>query len=254
MDFIFLIQARLGSTRLPGKMLLKVYSNKSLLEVVYQRVLLSKYANNENVFVVTSHNTEDDILEKYLVQKNIKYYRGDEDNVYKRFLDFMISHNFDTKYIFRICGDNPLVEPIFIDEMVQYLKKEDTDYLSYKDNNGKPAILTHYGFFCESINLSAFEQANSLITSDYEKQNVTPIFYNSDHFKKIFFKMPDILNKHDYRFTVDTKEDLYIIKNILNSFHEHGFTYKDVVRMVENNPLLLKNMKENILMNSKEQK
>ena len=254
MDFTYLIQARLGSTRLRGKMLLEIYNNKTLLELVYQRVLLSNNANPDNVFVLISNNPSDDIFEYYLIEKNINYFRGEEDNVYERFHNFLITSKIETKYIFRICGDNPLIEPIFIDEMAQYLKKNvDVDYLSYKDHKDIPAILTHYGFFCESIKLSTFKKAKCLINNNYEKQHVTPIFYNSQYFNKKFLDMPSILKNHEYRFTVDTKEDFNNIKYILKDFKNYNYSYMDVINLVENNPVLLERMQERILLNRKEQ-
>ncbi len=253
MDFIFLIQARLGSTRLPEKVLMKVFDNITLLELVYKRVLISKNSRKENVFVLTSKNPIDDRLEQYLIEKNINYFRGEENNVYKRFLDFLEKYKIDAKFIFRICGDNPFIEPLFINEMAHYLSdNENIDYLSYKDYKNIPAILTHYGLFCEAIKLSAFKKAKSLINNEYEKEHVTPIFYHTEYFNSVFLNMPDILYGKEYRFTVDTKEDMDVIMKILKNFKNVNFSYFDILEIIKKDNFILKKMLKNIIKNGKE--
>jgi len=253
MKYIFLIQARMSSSRFSQKIVTKLKGNISLLEFVYQRVLLAKCATRDNTIILISSNSNDDKLEKFLISKNIKYYRGDESNVYKRFYDYLKLQSQHYDYIFRICADNPFLEPQFINEMINFIENSNfkIDYLSYKDNKGTPTILTHYGFFCEMIKYSSFLIARNYITTDAQKEHVTPIFYKFDFFKTYFINIPDCLSNKEYRFTIDTKEDAKIIKEILCGFNNINFSYLDIIRKVEDNYYFQVKMFENIQLNIK---
>ena len=254
MDFQFLIQARSGSTRLPKKVLAKIYDRITLLEFVYHRVLLSNQANSENTWILTTSSSSDDSLVSFLKEKNINYYRGNEDDVFDRFEQFLISIDSKADYFFRICCDNPFIETTFINEMTDYIESNNSDsidYLSYKNNKGKPAILTHWGFFCEAIKRESFLQAHKYITKSYQREHVTPIFYQSDYYQAHFLTMPSILNDKEYRLTVDTNEDLIIIESLLNKLKTINFSYIDILNFVKDNPTLLNNMRINMQNNIK---
>jgi spore coat polysaccharide biosynthesis protein SpsF len=249
MDFQFLIQARSGSTRLPKKVLAELCDDMTLLELVYHRVLSSHRANPDNTWILTTTSSCDDKLVSFLEEKHINYHRGNENDVFGRFSQFLISSESKADYFFRICCDNPFIETTFINEMTDYIESHNCDtldYLSYKNDKGKPAIITHWGLFCEAIKRVAFLQSHKHITEPYQREHVTPIFYQSDYYQAHFLLMPSVLCDKEYRFTVDTKEDLVIIKSLFNRLKTMSFSYIDLLNSVEDNPTLLDDMRINI--------
>lgn len=228
MEFIFLIQARLGSYRLPKKVLKPVFQELTLLEVIYERVLLSKHANHENIYVLTSENIIDDELVNFLKSKNIKFFRGSELNVFDRFSSFLKSCNIQPAYFFRICSDNPFLEPLFIDKMcvsaINSINHE--DYISYVDFDGTPIIQKKYGLFCELIKTSTFLQYK-LGEDEYSKENVTAFLYNSDIYKKIYLKLP--FENKSFSLCIDTNDDYLKALIIFNKLNKINFDYLEVI-------------------------
>lgn len=228
MDFIFLIQARLGSNRLPKKVLKPVFEELTLLEVIYERVLLSKHANHENIYVLTSENIIDDELVNFLKSKNIKFFRGSELNVFDRFSSFLKSCNIQPAYFFRICSDNPFLEPLFIDNMCESVINSSNleDYISYIDFDGTPIIQKKYGMFCELIKTSTFLEYK-LGEDDYSKENVTAFLYNSDIYKKIYLTLP--FENKSFSLCIDTKDDYFKSLSIFQKLKKVNFVYTELI-------------------------
>ncbi len=237
MNFNFLIQARMQSTRFPGKALEKIYKDYTLIDIVYKRVMMANFSDDLNVIVLTTNKSQDDPLVEHLKRKNIRYFRGDESNVYKRYKNFFQSISLRPDYFFRICSDNPFIEPAFLDDLSNIIINGDSDfdYFSHRTPDGTPSILTHYGFFGELIRTESFMNARQFMKEDYFKEHVTPVFYKTDHFKASFIEMDAALKNNVPHFNVDTKEDLEIIKNIIAELDTIDYTFKDVMEVVEAN-------------------
>lgn len=251
MSLIFLIQARLGSSRLPNKILKHIFRTKTLLDFSYNRLLISKHITSNDITVLTTNSRIDDKLCDHLFKKNIKFYRGLESNVFERFYNFIIHLNEDNKYFFRICADNPFIEPIFLDKIINFIKHNDHyDYISY--GNKLPGILTGLGLFAEAIKTETFKRAYKLNRDSYQNEHVTPIFYeNKNIFKCKFFSIPQVLNSNKYRFTVDTIEDLDVIRSIISKLNIMDFSYTDILNLIMKDEIILSKMKMNILNNQK---
>jgi len=248
MRFVFLMQARLGSTRFPGKMLEDIRPGTTLLETVYNRVLLAKEATPDNVFVVTSVSSKDDKLVELMENKGIKYSRGDEENVYKRFYDFLFSYEPKPDYVIRVCADNPFLEPEFVDEITDYLKNASqptADYVTYMDSSGRSSMGTQYGFFVEAIKCEAYMRANELGLTEIEKEHVTPQFYKEDNrplqFSTHFLPMPKLIDMVPYRFTIDNADDFHVVRTVAKELPEK-FSYREVVGVAQKYPELLNMM------------
>jgi len=255
METCYLIQARIGSSRYNGKVLSRVTDDLVLIDLVYKQLLRAKGANRNNIYVLTTNNTSDDRLVEHAKQNNMLYFRGDETNVFKRFQEFFKESKITHDYFFRICSDNPFIEPTFIDKMAEVAIGVDNklyDYISYQSHDGKPAILTHYGLFCELIRVDAFKMAASIMKTDYQQEHVTPIFYQSEYFKTKYIKMPDVLRDKTYRFTIDTKVDADAIKEIIKKLDIDKFTYLDAINVIEKEPQLIGIMKKSTGQNPKE--
>ena len=253
MNYIFLIQARSSSTRFPKKVLSEITEGKTLIEAVYERIKIADEASADNIWVLIPKGKKNDDLAKFLKKKNIPHWRGPEEDVYLRFLQFLNTQKTKPDYLFRICSDNPFIEPLFIEKVTDFLNKSKDlpDYISYKDSSGKPAILTHSGFFCEAVKYSAFIEAQYHITNDEQKMHVTPIFYKNNKFKAKFLAMPKFNSKY-LRCTIDTKEDFDIAKDIYKLVkNKEKFSYKDILDIIYKNPKFITFMIENIKKNKK---
>lgn len=247
MNFSFLIQARMGSSRFPNKALEKIYKDYRLIDIVYHRVMMANFSEPLNVIVLTGESRKDDELAAYLANKNIIYFRGDEENVYKRYKNYFESISLRPDYFFRICGDNPFIEPTFLDDLSGLIihEEHEEDYFSHKGPDGTPSILTHYGLFGELIKTESFMEAQPLMKEEGYKEHVTPVFYQTDHFNTRFIDMDESLKNSSLRLTLDTKEDLEIAKKIIAELDTIDFTFKDVLEVMEAHPEYLNALKQN---------
>jgi spore coat polysaccharide biosynthesis protein SpsF len=235
MDFSIIIQARMGSTRLPSKTMMKI-KNKSLLDYVYNQVSHSK--NISKIIIATTTLSEDDIIVNYANSKNILVFRGDSENVLDRF--YQCAKKFHLKNIVRITADNPLIDPIIIDSCIAEFDKNDYDYVSNtisKKNNAWQYDLNRfpYGMAVESFSFNSLEKAWKNAKLKSEKEHVTPyIIKNHDYFHLGFIK-----NNDDYsniRLTVDHKEDFELIKHLIeNVAFNKFFKISDIIKYLKNN-------------------
>ncbi len=247
MRFIFLIQARLGSTRRPGKTLTPIKGDITLLESVHSRVLQAKEAQKDTIYVLTSNSSQDDPLVTFMEERGIRYGRGSEQDVYGRFRDFLAIQNPKPDYVIRVCCDNPFLDPEFIDEMTDFLKSTDEhpEYITHMDSTGHSSMATHYGFFTEAISYESYMRANDMDLTEIEREHVTPHFYKSGKFSTHFLPMPLELEQHPYRFTVDTEDDLRVVRTVAAELPD-TFSYRDVIATAQKYPELMKIMAERV--------
>ncbi len=163
MDFSIIIQARMGSTRLPSKTMMKI-KNKSLLDYVYNQVSHSKKISK--IVIATTTLSEDDTIFNYANSKNILVFRGDSENVLDRF--YQCAKKFHLKNIVRITADNPLIDPIIIDLCIEEFNKKDYDYVSNtisKKNNVWQYDLNGFphGMAIEAFSVSSLEKIEEYI-------------------------------------------------------------------------------------------
>jgi len=196
-DYLCIIQARLSSSRLPAKVMLDL-DGKIVLERVYESLLNSQRI--DTIVVATSTEVSDNIIENKLKSLNIKYYRGNLNNVLKRFYDTAIEYN--PKNIIRITADNPLMDGKIIDDLIKI----------YENNNAEYSMFSNaiYGLSAEVFSFKALEKAYSNARNEFDKEHVTPYIkdnakcYIEDIEKK--YKVPNL------SITIDTLAD-YITMN-----------------------------------------
>ena len=121
MQFSIIIQARLGSSRLPGKVLIN-YKNYTLLSVLHQR--LKRSQKIKDVIIATTKKREDNEIVKFCKNNSIKYFRGSENNVLNRY--YQTAKKFNIKNIIRITADCPFIDPTILDKMIIEFKKKKT--------------------------------------------------------------------------------------------------------------------------------
>jgi len=232
-----IIQARMTSTRLPGKVLLPVYQSESfrltMLEAVINRIKNSKTINK--IIVATTVNKSDDpIVELCQSLENIKIFRGDENNVLERYYLAAKENNLST--IIRITSDCPVIDPLIIDQLVNKYNNNNYDYVSNILERTYPR-----GLDAEVFSFEALKKANDSASSELEKEHTTIYIYSHP----LEFNLGSYCQSEDrseYRLTIDTEDDLRLIQNIYNELYntKPNFDQEDIIKLLENNPEWLK--------------
>jgi spore coat polysaccharide biosynthesis protein SpsF (cytidylyltransferase family) len=229
-DAAIIIQARMGSTRLPGKSLMEI-SGKPLIWHVVERAKKSKASK---VLLATTTEEKDDSLAEFAGKNGIPLFRGDLDDVLDRY--YQAAKTTGAKIIVRITGDSPLVDPQLIDLAIRKLESGGFDYVS----NGKQPWMD--GFDVEAFTFAALERAWKEAKMASEREHVTPYMKNSGKFKLFYFENDPRLD--GVQCSVDRENDLKLVREIyfrmLAKGLDHDFTYKDVIALFESEPALLK--------------
>ena len=241
MNIGIIVQARLGSTRLPGKLLLPFSEGKTLLEFV-----LNRFASVENikVIVATSVNSNNDALEVFLKEKGFLVFRGDEDDVLERFIGAADAYGLDG--IVRICSDNPFLDSDAIKCLVSSAyENPNCDYVGFRIND-KPSILTHFGFWGEYVSLNALKRVREITDEQSAHEHVTYYVYQHEEmFNCKWLKAPAFLEgRNDIRLTIDTIEDLENAKKLHSSLLSSvgNYNLKDIVDYLDSHSDLTDSM------------
>jgi len=232
MNIIAIIQARLGSNRLAGKVLKKL-GNHNLLYYVLKRCQKSKLLND--VVVATTTKKIDDPIEEYAISMGIKVFRGSEKDVLKRYVD--AAQKFQADPIVRITADCPLIDPDIIDEIISLYKNEPSDYTFIE---GFPR-----GSDCaEILSYSALVKAlkeTQLDETYYREHVMTYLTDNPDRFTLNIKKAPNLFNTRSYRLCVDEQADLNLVRIICNHFLPRlDFSLHEILSFLETNKELWK--------------
>lgn len=245
-----IIQARTGSTRLPEKLIKEFYNKQSVLDILLKRI--KNEAPNLPIIVATTTDQNDDKIIKVCEQNDILYFRGSEANVLDRFTQTAESYHLD--HIIRICADNPFFDIKSTLDLVNSMEEE-TDYLSFSVQNGKPSITTHFGFWGEITTLSALKNVQKNTDSPLHFEHVTSHLYsNSDLYNIKLIPFPDSLSQRtDLRFTLDTLEDFKLYKLIYKEHigESNQIDLNSLIRFIDNKKDYLEVMKSQIIQNSK---
>lgn len=208
---VCIIQARMGSSRLPGKVI-RDLCGKPMIEHIYDRVKKVKLINE--VIIATTTSNQDNILCNVLEQKNIKYYRGSEDDVLGRYTE--VAKKTKADIIIRITGDCPLVDPMLINDVIKRFLEKEYDYMSPKSECGLIR-----GLDTEIFTFDALKKADVLAKDNVSREHVTLYMYrNPDKFKIGLFPIPAHLNNTQIRLTVDEIQDYRLINTIYNILYE----------------------------------
>lgn len=210
MKTAFLVQARMGSTRLPQKVLLPFYNNNCILELLVNK--LSQIANTK-IIIATSVSSENDVIEQFCKEHSVICFRGEENDVLKRFIDAAEANGVER--IIRICSDNPFLELNSIKKLVEVGNKSDAEYISF-NIDGFPSIKTHFGFWTEYVSLDALKKVQRLTDEKLYHEHVTNYIYsNPAIFKVEWIEGPSCLKgRSNIRLTIDTLEDFANAQNV----------------------------------------
>jgi spore coat polysaccharide biosynthesis protein SpsF len=229
---VIIIQARMGSTRLPGKVIKRV-SGIPLLLLQYQRLSLSKLA--DQIVIATSTNPNDSSIVKLCLDHAIMYFKGSESDVLKRYYD--AATFFKADIIVRINSDCPLIDPRVVDKVINaFLSSGQT--VDYASNILEETYPT--GMHVEVFSYNAIKKASERHTQLDEKEHVTPYIYRNPSIFKLL-SVTNSINLSMHRWTVDYEEDFEFISQIIKKKIKNNIdtSMNQIVEFLDNNPKLL---------------
>jgi len=227
MKVVALVQARMGSTRLPGKVL-KSIVGKPMIELLLAR--LSQSSELDEIVVATSEEKQNDHLQAVVESLGFRFTRGSEKDVLSRFYESAKFVGADV--IVRITGDCPLVDPALVDHCIKGYKNSNVDYFS----NINPATYPD-GLDIEVMSFESIERANDETNSKSDREHVTPYIRNSDSFLKSSIQHAEDLS--NLRWSVDEPEDLIVVTNVFEHFSPNiFFDWKQVLELRRSHPKL----------------
>ena len=232
------IEARMGSLRLPGKVMKEILG-KPILQITAERAMKSKLLNE--VIVATTTNPRDDVIVDMCKKNNILYYRGSEDDVLDRVLNAAKSRN--AEIIVELISDNPLIDSNVIDQIVQFYLDNDYDYVS----NFIPKVTFPTGIGAQVFSTDLLDEVSTL-TSDLEdleytknRENVTwYIYHHKEKYKVGNFEASGIFRNPKIRLDLDNPEDFELIKKIYENFNSLNVSLEEVLEYLNKNPELIK--------------
>lgn len=234
--FGIIIEARMGSSRLPGKILRKVNNENSALEFLLKR--LSKKYGKKILIIATTKSYKDDVIEVFAKKKKYKIYRGSENDVCDRVIK--AAKFFKIKHIIEITSDCVLIDTNLIDECLKVYNHHKVDYVSNCEFRSYPD-----GMDVQIFKLSTLIKSYKLMKTNYDKENVTTqIRRDRKNFKKINLFAPQKLFYPKLGLTLDTIEDLNLIKKIIKHFKnkvkKNNFDCEDIIKYLQSNRSLMK--------------
>ena len=224
-----IIQARMGSRRLSGKVLMNITNQETILQHVIKQLRFCKTV--DKIIVATTLNQEDDKIVEVSKKLDIESFRGDEKNVLDRY--YQCAKKFSINTIVRITADCPLIDPIILDNVLEIFLSGHYDYVSNTITRTFPD-----GTDVEVFSFSALEKSWQDAKLPSEKEHVTPFMKNNP----ALFNLKNVKNNHDLsdlRWTVDEKDDLILIKKIIQKIPKKPILMDDILRLFSDEPELI---------------
>jgi len=232
MNYGIVIQARMSSNRLPGKVLLEI---EGLPMLFRQADRLMHMMQEIPIIIATSDEDSDNPIQLMCNDYGIRCFRGSLDNVMGRFISCADEYNLD--FIVRVGGDDPLIDPECCKSLISAHKKENYDFLYASNKEGWP-----YGAAAELISVKKLKEAHKKTTSSFYREHTIPYFFdNSENFNMKRVIAPSHICRPNYFLTVDFPEDLELIRKIFKHLKSCGdyFSFKKVIDLIDQNPELL---------------
>jgi len=231
MTNVGIIQARMGSTRLPGKMMLPL-DNAHVIEHDVHRALQAEKL--DEVVVATTNKKQDDILARYARRAGSTVFRGSEDDVLRRV--YQAATKYDADNIVRITGDCPLLAPACIDTVVETLQQTNADYVSNIIGRTFPR-----GLDVEAFTLESFSRVADEATESHHREHVTPYYREQDNrfttqniTSKEVFEDDRLYDRTDLRLTLDEADDYELLRRIYSDISfEDTLSIADAIAFVD---------------------
>ena len=238
---IAIIEARMTSSRLPGKHLMKADGKPMLMHLVNR---LSKIKLLDNIVIATTINSQDDKLESLAESLNVGCFRGSEDDVMGRVVGAGEKYNADI--VCEVTGDCPIIDYELVEHAITTFLSSEVDYLQYGCKGGLPDGMGSQVFY-----LDALRKSEKMTKHKYDREHVTPhIINNPDIFSSLYLEAPASLKYPHIAVTLDEFEDYVLIKKIIEYFSDlnKNFGCLDVIKLLNKNSAW-REINKNILRN-----
>lgn len=230
MNKVAIIQARMSSARLPGKVLREI-NGEPLLAYQIRRARRAKLI--DTLVVATSLSNTDDEISDFCRKFQIECFRGSKNDVLNRY--YRCAKKYNADIVIRLCADNPLVDPVTIDELIQFYMTSKVDYAS----NGCPPETTTFpdGADLEVFSMEALKRAHLEASSSHDREHVTFYLWKYGN----GFSTAQFTSQNDwseYRYTVDYPEDFEVVRFVIKELsRRQSFGHlEEIVRIIEQNP------------------
>ncbi len=221
-----IIQARMGSTRLPGKVLMKI-EDISILEHIVRRLKAVNGVNKE--IIATSTKQDDNAIVEFCKDGGIPCVRGSEENVLERF--GLVAKKYPADIYIRATGDNPMIDIKLIEDMLVFFLERNLTYTCYKKYplGSGVEIFTHEAL-CEALKKA---------DKSYELEHVTPYMYQRMNGGKVEYYTSDV-DDSKIRMTIDTENDMQFAKEMFKRLYKNNqfFGVSEIKEVLKQEPLL----------------
>ena len=225
MKILAIIQAKMNSVRLPGKVMMDIGGHLMIDWVITRTNLSSKISQT---IIATTENEFDDPLVSWCINNGHNFFRGSEEDVLSRF--YLCAKHYNADLIVRVTADDPLKEPKVLDKAVDKLLNSNADYCSNTVDVTYPE-----GLDIEVFTFAALEKANNEAKLPSEREHVTPYIWKNPN----LFNIIQIKNDRDlssWSMTVDTSDDMEFIRNLINKLdNKIDVSFSEITDLIDNN-------------------
>jgi len=240
-NIVAIVQARMGSTRLPGKILKSIQGMPMLWHIVSR---LKSVDEIDEVVIATSDLPSDDQVYEMAKNYGIACFRGSETDVLNRF--YSAAKMMDAQYVIRITGDCPLVDPLTISKLIQLYFNDQFDFCGVACGAGvaKEKSINRFpdGLDAEIFSFKILSEVNNKANTILQREHVTPFIWQNNKSYKQGSLYSDV-DYSDLRLTVDNKEDFDFVNWIYDMLYPNNshFDLQDILELLENNPDVMTN-------------
>ena len=224
------VQARMSSTRLPGKVMKRIVNKPSIL-LMFERLRMSKMI--DKIILATSVHPDNDQLAAFVKDLGMDVFRGSESDVLERF--YLAAKPYQPTYVVRLTGDCPLIDPQLCDQLFKACIDQRFDYAELSPEYAE-------GADCEILTFTALKTAYTKAVLKSEREHVTLYLNNRlDQFKK--FILPNKTDDSRYRFTIDEPEDFEVVSKVFENLYrgeKDPFTYEEIKNFLDAHQDLMK--------------
>jgi len=221
-----IVQARMSSSRLPGKVLKQVLG-RPLISYLLERLSLSRHI--DKIVIATTTDKDDDVICEYVNSQQFSFYRGSKEDVLSRY--YFAAAKYKPDSIMRITADCPLIDPGICDRLIDFYKKEKVDYACLSPRFAE-------GLDCEVFTFKVLEDMHKNAKKKSQREHVSLFLHNNPGMfnKKI---LDNAVDDSKYRITVDEPEDFEVVKTIIENLYKANSDFLDfqtIKKFLDKNP------------------
>jgi len=226
----------MGSVRLPGKSLMPIWKDMSLLEVVLRRITKAKTI--DQVILATSINKESDVLVPIANKCKVEVFRGSENDVLERFVKTL--EKYPAKAVVRACADNPFLDPMMIDNLTKFFW--DNYPCDYAMNLG-PITGFPDGVGVEMVSADTLRRLDKEAKNSSDREHVLTFLHANPDYRSCYLYAEEEYQRPHYRLDIDYQEDIEFIRELAKRLPEENAPYwttMDIINALDKEPELLK--------------